>query len=232
MINLKRLTEGGKARRILLHPDGFFKDDFRLLTNRDLAEYLQLSGDDVDYYQHHVDQLSPELTKQLAELFNRYHGSFEEEDPDTDKDVEEKVKYILNNPQMFWDDEANKPFNTVSFVKLLGIPRPYLYKYRKDYSEIPENIKDRLVKLYNSLLRVDEMPEPRDDYLKLLKQVKTEDEVFKTLQEEIPKVIDEGLKRVNIDYYTKEVLDTFVSGIKVDRSTLLRVIIMKMHEQN
>ena len=76
------------------------------------------------------------------------------------------------------------------------------------------------------------MPEPRDDYLRLLKQVKTEDELFTTVQVEIPKVIKEGLARTDVSYYTKEVLDTLVKGIEVDRSTLLRIIIMKMNEKN
>ena len=79
---------------------------------------------------------------------------------------------------------------------------------------------------------VDEIPEPRDDYLRLLKQVRTEDELFPTVQEEIPKVIKEGLAGTDVSYYTKEVLDTFVKGIEVDRSALLRIIIMKMNEEN
>ena len=139
---------------------------------------------------------------------------------------------ILNNPKQFWDDETNKPLTIKGLAKLLGISRPSIYKYQKDYAGIPSELKSRLVKLYDSLLLVDEIPEPRDDYLRLLKRVRTEDELFPTVQEEIPKVIKEGLARTDVSYYTKEVLDTFVRGIEVDRSALLRIIIMKMNEEN
>lgn len=232
---MKRLTEGGKARRILLNPEGFIKDDFAILSIEDLADYLGVSTEKIKQYQQEADQLSPELTKKLASLFDKY-GSHDyagiDDDQDSPADIKEKVTTILNNPKMFWNDETNKPLNVMQLAKLLGVSRPLIYKYQKDYAGIPKELKSRLVKLYDSLLLVNEMPEPRDDYLRLLKQVKTEDELFTTVQAEIPEVIKEGLARTDVSYYTKEVLDTLVKGIEVDRSTLLRIIIMKMNEKN
>ena len=63
---------------------------------------------------------------------------------------------ILNNPKQFWDDETNKPLTIKGLAKLLGISRPSIYKYQKDYAGIPSELKSRLVKLYDSLLLVDE----------------------------------------------------------------------------
>lgn len=232
---MERLTKGGKARRILLDPEAFIKDNFAILTIKDLADYLDVSEEEVKQYQQEADQLSSELTEKLAKLFddlgsNGYAAA--NDDQNTEADIKEKTMSILNNPNQFWDDETNKPLTIKGLAKLLGISRPSIYKYQKDYAGIPSELKSRLVKLYDSLLLVDEIPEPRDDYLRLLKQVRTEDELFPTVQEEISKVIKEGLARTDVSYYTKEVLDTFVRGIEVDRSALLRIIIMKMNEEN
>lgn len=232
---MKRLTEGGKARRILLNPGAFIKDNFAILTIKDLADYLSVSEAKIRQYQQEENQLSPEVIKKLAKLFdeigsNGYAGA--DDDQDSAADIKEKVTAILSNPKQFWDDENNKPLTVKGLAKLAGIGRSSVYAYQKNYASIPEELKSRLVKLYDSLLLVDEIPEPRDDYLRLLKQVKTGDELFTTAQAEIPQVIQEGLARTDVSYYTKEVLDTLVKGIKVNNSALLRILIMKMNEKN
>ena len=63
---MERLTEGGKARRILLDPEAFIKDNFAILSIKDLADYLDVSEEEVKQYQQEADQLSSELTKKLA----------------------------------------------------------------------------------------------------------------------------------------------------------------------
>lgn len=234
---MKRLTEGGKARRILLNPGAFLKDDFSVLSIKDLADFLGTSEEKVKQYQQEASQLPKGLVKQLAKLFDDLYGNGnsyagDDDDQDTDEDVKEKVTGILSNPSQFWDDETSKPLNVKELAKLIGLSRTTIYKYQKDYASIPNELKSRLVKLYDSLLLVDELPEPRDDYLRLLKQVKTGDELFTTAQAEIPQVIQEGLARTDVSYYTKEVLDTLVKGIKVNNSALLRILIMKMNEKN
>lgn len=226
------LTKGGKARRILKYPDGFFKDDFRVLTEKDLAEYLGVTEQKVIQYQKHIADLSEKMINKLAKLYDDLSGNgvavSEENDAD---DVKEKVNEMLNNWRMFLDDEG-KVLTTEKLAKLLGTRREYFYKWKKDYSKIPEDIKSKLAILYDTLLRVDDIPTPHDDFLQLLRNIRTEDEMFETVQDEITEVVKQGLKQTEVTYYTREVLDTFTEGIKAKQSTLLRIIITKMNENN
>lgn len=152
------------------------------------------------------------------------------EDNDAD-DVREKVNELLNNWNAFLDDEG-KTLTSQKLATLLGTRREYFSKWRKDYSIIPDVMRYKLAKLYDTLLRVDDIPSPRDDFLQLLRNIRTEDEMFETVQDEIAEVVKQGLKQTEVTYYTRQVLDTFTEGIKAKQSTLLRIIITKMNENN
>ena len=120
---MERLTEGGKARRILLDPEAFIKDNFAILSIKDLADYLDVSEEEVKQYQQEADQLSSELTKKLAKLFddlgsNGYAAA--DDDRNSEADIKEKAMSILNNPKQFWDDETNKPLTIKGLAKHLG----------------------------------------------------------------------------------------------------------------
>ncbi len=226
------LTKGGKARRILKYPDGFFKDDFRVLTEEDLSKYLRISDQDLSFYQKHTSELTEAMITSLAELYDDLAGNgvavSEENDAD---DIEEKAIGLLNNWKSFLD-EKGKVLTADKLAELLGVKRLQIFRWKKDYSKIPKAMKSKLAKLYDTLLRVDDIPTPHDDFLQLLRNIRTEDEMFEIVQDEIAEVVKQGLKQTEVTYYTREVLDTFTEGIKAKQSTLLRIIITKMNENN
>lgn len=171
------LTNGGKARRILLNPEGFFKDDFNILTSKDLAKYLGVAQSQISEYRRKPNHLPPEREKQLVKLFddlygNGYAGSLDNDD----YDVQDKVQEILTNPRQFLD-ENNRPLTMVTLAKMLNTRRERLYIYRKDYSKVPDDIRKKLAQYYDTLLRVDEIPDESEDYIRLLQSVRTEDEL-------------------------------------------------------
>lgn len=226
------LTKGGKARRILKYPDGFFKDDFRVLTEKDLAKYLRISDQELSHYQKHTSELTDAMITSLAKLYDDLAGNgvavSEENDAD---DIEEKAIELLNNWRNFLD-EKGKVLTADKLAELLEVKRLQIFRWKRDYSKIPKAMKSKLAKLYDTLLRVDDIPTPHDDFLQLLRNIRTEDEMFEIVQDEIAEVVKQGLKQTEVTYYTRQVLDIFTEGIKAKQSTLLRIIITKMNENN
>lgn len=122
------LTKGGKARRILKYPDGFFKDDFRVLTEKDLAKYLRISDQELSHYQKHTSELTDAMITSLAELYDDLAGNgvavSEENDAD---DIEEKAIGLLNNWKGFLDEEG-KVLTGDKLAELLGVKRLQIYR--------------------------------------------------------------------------------------------------------
>lgn len=227
---MESLTEGGKARRILFHPDSFMDHDFQLLSVQKLADLLGVTRSQVYIYQKDFSKVPKKRIKQLADLFDEYRDGWagDEGDQDTEDDLREKTHELLFYPNNFLDYQFH-PLTLEGLARQLGLSRFSLLSYRKSPDRIPKKRLKQFGALYNNLFKTSDLPKiDTDDYITLLKALKNQDELFEDAQKEIQSVILNGLSNVEVSPYTRQLLTALIDGVMEKDSTLLRAVIMRM----
>lgn len=136
---------------------------------------------------------------------------------------EEKEKAIKLLTQDQYADGKRVPITEIA--RQLGIGRSMIYLYREDYSKIPTRRIKAMAEYYDHLNNV-------NSFETLLKNVKTEDDLFTEAQGQISQIVDAGINKVNTSAYTRDILKTFVSDISKPSSDLLRVLVDRMKNEN